>query len=223
MIRARGFSLIEVLLATTLLAVGVGLAFATLRNATVATSRAEDMAQRNERLRAVQAFLRRQVEDALPLPIEPDDGTGTPAFFEAAEDELKLVAPMPGYLSRGGPHLQTFRLVRESGGLRLEFQHQQLTPDGPLESEREPEVLLDGIAEGGFAFRTLDDDGKPGAWTPRWDTPQSMPRLVRLELRMADERARFPTLVAAPRQAASLVAGWGGAPIDGYPQPGETQ
>ena len=46
MIRARGFSLIEVLLATTLLAVGVGLAFATLRSATVATERAEDMAQR---------------------------------------------------------------------------------------------------------------------------------------------------------------------------------
>lgn len=223
MIRARGFSLIEVLLATTLLAVGIGLAFATLRNATVATSRAEDLAQRNERLRAVQAFVRRQVEDALPLPIEPDDGTGTPVFFEAAEDELKLVAPMPGYLSRGGPHLQTFRLVREGRGLRLEFQHQQLTPDGPLENEREPEVLLDGIADGGFAFRTLDDNGKPGAWTPRWDAPQTMPRLVRLELRMADERASFPTLVAAPRQAASLVAGWGGAPIDGYPQPGDTQ
>jgi general secretion pathway protein J len=221
--RRRGFSLVEVLLATTLLAAGVALAFATLRNATVATGRAEDMAQRNERLRAVQAFVRRQVEDALPLPIETDSSTGRATIFVADREELQLVAPMPGYLSRGGPHLQTFRLVREAGGLRLEFEHQQLTPDGPLENDREPEILLEGIADGGFEFRTLGDDGRPGAWSARWETPEAMPRLVRLELRMADERARFPTLVAAPRQAAAVSAGWGGGRIDGNPPPEEEQ
>lgn len=213
----RGFSLVEVLLATTLLAAGVALAFATLRNATVATGRAEDMAQRHERLRAVQSFLRRQVEDALPLPIETDTRTGRATLFVADQDEIQLVAPMPGYLSRGGPYVQTFRLVRGSDGLRLEFEHRLLTPDGPLDSDREPEILLEGIADGRFEFRTLDDDGRPGAWTARWDSPDTMPRLVRLELRMADERARFPTLVAAPRQAAAVSAGWGGGRIDGNP------
>lgn len=212
----RGFSLIEVLLATTLLAAGVALAFATLRNATVATGRAEEAAQRNERLRAVQGFVRRQLEDAMAQPIEVEGSTGRATFFSADREQVRLVAPMPGYLSRGGPHLQTFRLVRGVGGMRLEFEHQLMTPDGPLDSEREPEVLLEGIAEGGFEFRTLDAAGRPGPWTARWDEPQAMPRLVRLELRMADERARFPTLVAAPRQAAAVSAGWRGAPIDGY-------
>ena len=212
--RARGFSLIEVMLATALLATGIGLAFATFANAAKATERAEEMAQRNERLRAVQSFLRRQVEDALPLPIEVVDGSGRATIFEGDQDEMKLVAPMPGYLSRGGPHLQTFRLVRGADGLRLEFEHQLMTPDGPLENEREPEVLLEGIADGGFEFRTLDDQGRPGAWTARWDAPDAMPRLVRLELRMADERARFPTLVAAPRQAAATAAGWGPGRLD---------
>jgi len=210
----RGFSLVEVLLATMLLAAGIGLAFATLRNATVATGRAEDMAQRNERLRAVQSFIRRQVEDALPMPIEVVDSSGRATIFEGDQDEMKLVAPMPGYLSRGGPHLQTFRFVRGANGLRLEFEHQLLTPDGPLENEREPEILLEDIADGGFGFRTLDDQGRPGAWTTRWDTPDALPRLVRLELRMADERARFPTLVAAPRQAAATAAGWGPPRVD---------
>ncbi|GAB2490007.1 prepilin-type N-terminal cleavage/methylation domain-containing protein [Arenimonas alkanexedens] len=210
----RGFSLIEVLLATALLAAGIALAFATLRNATVATGRAEDMAQRNERLRAVQSFLRRQVEDALPLPIEIDGSTGRTIMFVADKDEMQLVAPMPGYLSHGGPHLQTFRLVRGRDGLRLEFEHQLLTPDGPLANEREPEILLEGIADGGFGFRTLDQDGRPGAWTARWDTPDSMPRLVRLELRMGDERAQFPTLLVAPRQAAAAAAGWAPARAD---------
>lgn len=197
--RLRGFSLIEVLLATALLAAGIALAFATLSNATVATERSESLAQRGERLRAVQAFLRRQIENALPLPFETVDATGEASLFEMDGEHLRLVAPMPGYLSRGGPYLQTFRLVRSGQGLRLEFEHQLLTPDGPLEPEREPEVLLDGIAEGGFEVRTLDADGEPGDWTGDWDTPGQFPRLVRLELRLAEPRAHWPTLVAAPR------------------------
>ncbi|MFY2763301.1 prepilin-type N-terminal cleavage/methylation domain-containing protein [Arenimonas sp. MALMAid1274] len=199
MSRARGFSLIEVLLATVLLAAGMALAFSTLSNATVATERAEALAQRNERLRAVQAFLRRQLENALPLPYEFIEGTGEATVFECEGDTLRLVAPMPGYLSRGGPYLQTFRLVRGADGLRLEFEHQLMTPDGPIDSEREPEILLEGIAEGEFQVRTLEDDGEPGEWRNRWDRPAQIPRLVQLQLRLRDERAHWPTLVAAPR------------------------
>jgi general secretion pathway protein J len=54
----RGFTLIEVLLATVLLAAGLALAFATLRSATAMVQRGESIAQRNERIRAVEGFLR---------------------------------------------------------------------------------------------------------------------------------------------------------------------
>jgi general secretion pathway protein J len=204
--RATGFSLIEVLLATALLATGLTLAFGTLLNASRATERAESMAQRNERLRAVQAFLRRQIDGALAMPFEFESGTGEATVFEVDRDLLRFVAPMPGYLSRGGPYLQTFRLRRGADGLRLEFEHQLLTPDGPIESEREPEVLLEGIAEGGFEVRTLAEEGEPGDWLDDWDRPGEMPRLVKLELRMRDPGATWPTLVAAPRLAASMTA-----------------
>lgn len=199
MSRTRGFSLVEVLLATALLATGIGLAFATFANATRATERAEAAAQRNERLRAVQGFVRRQIEGALPLPFEFNEATGAAMLFESDRSTLRLVGAMPGYLSRGGPYLQTFRLVRGEQGLQLEFVHQLLTPDGPLEPERKPEVLLEGIAEGSFQVRTLDEFGGPGPWTYRWEEPSSLPLLVRLDLRMRDERARWPSLVAAPR------------------------
>lgn len=204
--RAGGFSLIEVMLATALLAAGLALAFGALVNATRATERAETMAQRNERLRAVQAFLRRQIDGALAMPYETEGGTGEAIVFEVDHDLLKFVAPMPGYLSRGGPYLQTFRLRRGANGRQLEFEHQLLTPDGPIDSEREPEILLEGIAEGGFEVRTLADAGEPGDWVDDWDRPGEMPRLVKLELRMLDPGASWPTLVAAPRLAASMTA-----------------
>ena len=48
--RASGFTLIEVLLATVLLAAGLALAFATLRSSTALVGRGESMAQRNEHM-----------------------------------------------------------------------------------------------------------------------------------------------------------------------------
>ncbi len=198
--RRRGFTLVEVLLSLALLAAGIGLAFATLRNATLATERAETASQRQERLRAVQAFLRRQIDGAMTQPIEYDEATGEATLFVAEDGGIAFVAPMPGYLSRGGPYVQRFRLARaDGGGLQLEFVHELLTPDGPIDSEREPEVLLTGIADGRFEMRTLDSDGEPTAWTDDWDTPGQLPRLVRLRLRMADPGAAWPELVAAPR------------------------
>lgn len=200
MTRARGFTLIEVMLSVALLAAGLGLAFATLRNATLATERAETSAQRQERMRAVQAFLRRQLDAAMTEPMEYDETTNEAKLFVAGDGGIAFSAPMPGYLSRGGPYVQHFRLARApGGGLQLEFVHQLLTPDGAIDSEREPEVLLTGIAEGRFEMRTLTDDGEPGPWTTEWDTPGQLPRLVRLQLRMEDPNARWPVLVAAPR------------------------
>lgn len=205
----RGFSLIEVMMATALLAAGMALAFAAVSNATRATAAAEVESSRNERLRAAQGFLRRQLEGALLLPMEiPRAGEEAPVF-EASAEHLRLVAPMPGYLSRGGPHVQEFRLVRGAGGLRLEFQHQQLSPEGPIEHDRPPEVLLDGIRDARFAVRTLEPDGEAGDWLSDWEQVGQIPRLVRLELEFAEPRARWPDFIAAPRLGQSPPPGAG--------------
>lgn len=211
--RVRGFSLVEVLLACTLLAAGIALGFAALRGATRATETASQLADRGERLRAVQGFLRRQVEAAMPLPMVPRKGVDPPRVFEADGMHLRLVAPMPGYLSRGGPYVQQFTLVRGTEGLRLEFQHQLLTPDGPIDPERPAEVLLDGIDEARFEMRELDEEGRPGPWQATWDANDRLPALVRLTVRMRDRRDRFPRLVAAPRLAHELSA-YSVLPID---------
>lgn len=200
---ARGFSLIEVLLATSLLAAGMALAFLTLRSAGQATERARAVAAESERLRAVQAFLRRQLSGALPMAIEVDTATGEATLFEASRRELRFVAPMPGYLSRGGPYVQQLRLVPDRDGLRLEFAFQLLTPDGAAEAERPPEVLLRGVVDGAFEVRTLAPDGGIGPWLPEWQQPAQLPQLVRLRLQTMPGQAPFPDLVAALRLGAS--------------------
>lgn len=217
--RRRGFSLIEVMVATALLAAGTALAFAAVHNATRASAAAEQEASRAERLRAVQGFLRRQLEGALLLPMEEARAGEEPPVFEASADQLRFVAAMPGYLSRGGPYVQTFRLVRGAGGLRLEFQHELLTPEGPVPNDRPPEVLLEGLAEARFAVRTLAPDGEPGEWTGDWDTVGQIPRLVRLEAQFTEPRARWPAFVAAPRLGQAPPPGAGAPTVRPGPQP----
>jgi general secretion pathway protein J len=194
-----GFTLIEVIVAVSLLAFGLALVFGTLRGASKATERADAVAQRDERLRAVQGLLRRQISAALPIAFEFDADSGTATFLRASDSKLEFVATMPGYLSRGGPYLQTLELVSGSDGMRLMFQHQLLTSDGPLDPEREPVLLLDGIAEGGFAMRKLDGQARPEAWQPKWDASTQLPPLIRLQLRFKDPNRHWPEFVAAPR------------------------
>lgn len=210
MIRTRGFSLVELLLAVTLLAAGLALAFATLRNATGASERAEAQAQRGERLRAVQSFLRTEIGAAMPVPLAAPEPGEDPVVFEVTSDRLRFVAPMPGYLSRGGPHVLEFRLVPGPGGRRLEFQHALLMPEGPLAPERPPEVLLEGIADARFAVRSIQPDGSPGPWRSDGVRGVFLPRLVRLELAFSDPHLAWPDFVAAPRLGTSPPPGFVG-------------
>jgi len=186
-------------------------AWSGITTATKAAHSGEALIDRTNRVRVAQEFIRRQIRNALALPYVVDKSTGETRTFEGDADVMRFVAPMPGYLSRGGPYLLEFRLGPGRGGRRLEFQHWLMGPDGPLEAEREPEVLLEGIAEAAFSVRTVDEQGGPGPWLERWERPNELPRLVRLELRFADPRRRWPTLVAVARLGMAPVPG--GVPV----------
>ena len=120
MIRARGFTLIEVLVATLLLAAGLALGFATVRASGAAVQRGEAIAARNERMRAVEGFLRRRIASALPVSYDVDERSGIPSRFRGEPDRIRFVADLPAYLGRGGPHLHDIRVVRDGDGVRLQ-------------------------------------------------------------------------------------------------------
>jgi len=204
--RAAGFTLIEVVVATSLLALGLAIAFGTLRSASRATARAEVAAQREERLRAAQGFLRTQLSAALPIPFEFDGDSGAATFLRAQPGKLEFVGTMPGYLARGGPYLQTLEFVRGAEGTQLRFQHQLLSSDGPMEAEREPVVLLDGIEEGSFEVRTIDEQSRPGRWQEQWDVSAQLPPQVRVRIRFREPKRRWPDLVIATRLGAAFAA-----------------
>ncbi|HEX5123770.1 MAG TPA: prepilin-type N-terminal cleavage/methylation domain-containing protein, partial [Rhodanobacteraceae bacterium] len=118
---ARGFTLLEVMLAVVLLALLLAGTWGAIRTAVHAMHSGEDAIDRTNRLRVAEEFMRHQVSRILPLSYGQDDSTGMNYVFEGSADSMRFVAPMPGYLSKGGPYVQTLKLVGGRNGKELVF------------------------------------------------------------------------------------------------------
>ncbi len=197
--RQTGFTLMEVLLATTLLAAALALAFGILRAAAATTTRGEQMAQRNERMRAVSMFLRQRIGSALGIVYGFDKDTGASQRFSGDARSMQFVADLPDYLGRGGPHLHTLRLHEDGTGMVLEVDFQLVQAAKPVPVTRPPEPLADGLVAAEFAYRTLDEKGALGPWESTWPQTEGLPLQVRVRLR--DARGPWPDMVVAPKVA----------------------
>lgn len=203
----RGFTLLEMLVVTGLMALLVMLGLNLMRSAAASSAKSEAAAQRNEQLRNAQSFIRRQITGALPIAYEFDASNGEATFFSGERNKLQLVANMPGYLSYGGAYLQTFELKRGNKDYQLEFQFQQITSEGLLKPERKPEILLDGIKSGEFSYRTLNEQSNPGSWKSDWDVSTQIPLQASLKIEFADKKRHWPLLVVAPKLSAATATG----------------
>lgn len=192
-----GFTLLEVMLAIVLLALLLAGTWGAVRTAVRATHSGEDAIDRTNRLRVAEEFMRHQISRILPLSYGQDDSTGTNYVFEGSGDSMRFVAPMPGYLSKGGPYVQTLKFVGGRGGKELVFTDSMLNGFDLAEAKTtmEPVVLLDQIQDGKFEYRTLDDQGDLTDWSDQWDDPSVTPVMVRIAVTMRPEaRVVFPDM-----------------------------
>lgn len=209
--RARGFTLVEMLVATLLLALLMAGTYGGITAARRAATSGEELIDRTNRVRVAQEFLRRQLRGALALNFQVEDTTGEIRMFEGERDYMRFVSTMPGHMSRGGAYVQELSIESGRGGDRLVFRHQMLNgfdPDNP-ESERDPVVLIEGIEQGTFEFIGLDETGKLDDWSGDWKNTAVLPLAVRIKFRMSDgSRYIWPTMEVPLLVNASAVSGW---------------
>ena len=205
---ARGFTLLEVLLATVLLASGLALAFATLRAASATATRGEVIARGNERMRAVEGFLRTRLMASRPSPYGFDKDTGLPQRFLGEPQHMKFVADLPDYLGRGGPYLHEFEVAGDGDQLTLTVALTMVLGGQPIAEQppRAPEVLADHLRAVRFRYRGMDANGNLGPWQDRWATPDTLPLQVEIDLQGEQGRA-WPWRVVAPPLAGSYGGG----------------
>ncbi len=206
---AAGFTLIEVMLAITLVALIMAMAYGGFRASIRATTSGEELIEETNRLRVTHQFVRTQLSQALALVIEDEASDDEPVRFEGEQQRVRFVAPMPGYLSYGGPYVQQFSLERGNNGLDLVFSFAMLNGylPGDLE-DSDPVTLLEGLREGGFFFLGLDEDDQAPYWADFWDKPADLPLAVGLNLDLDRDRGlAWPELVTPVRVDAGATAG----------------
>jgi general secretion pathway protein J len=207
---ARGFTLVELLVAITLLGFLAVMLFGGLRLGTRATTAASSVVARSVEIGTAFDFLRDALGNAQPLPV--DDATPQPrVMFDGESDYLEFVALPPGHLAPGDFHRLRLGLdnapgSNEGGGRRLMLRWQGI-PRGPGAGEPiavPPSILLDRVGRVEFAYFGPGENGEPAAWQPRWVAAKSIPDLVRIRLTFNDGR-RIPDLIIALRLAEDPV------------------
>ena len=221
--RTAGFTLVELLLAITLMSILLGLTYTGLRAATRSSQRGELLLAAGGELRASHQFIRRQLNQMLPLPYAvAEDAEELRIVFEGDARHIQYVAPMPGYLGAGGPQVQLIEVVNaDDGELLIQFSHALL--QGFEESrlyDRDPVILLDGVSSAGFEFLTRDEEGELIGWTTSWDQQDTLPVAVRLDLEFSgDLNMQWPDLAAGVRvDEQALRAGGGVSGATSYQQ-----
>ncbi len=204
--RARGFSLLEILAALALLALLLLAVYSGVRTATHSVHTGSAAIGNIDRLRSAQEFLQRELEQTTALPWALD-AKRNPIVFTGDAHEMRYVAPLPGYLGKMGPQLQTLRLVDDGDGTsRLEVSFAMLpTKVGETRNIGEPEVLLTGIRDARFRYIARDDNNLAGDWQDDWRDPTRLPAFVRIELNASKGSAMWPTLDVAIRQGPDAI------------------
>ena len=199
--QGRGFTLVELLLATALLSILLGLAYSGLRSSIRATDRAQVLLDESARLRMAHQFVHRQITQALPLGFEQDsDGAFT--VFQGAGDFIRFVSPMPGYLGFGGPQVQELTFIPSDSGrgesLVLSHALLQNFEEARL-YDRDPILLVDGIRDAEFLFQGKED-GELTGWMPMWEEETTLPKAISLRIEFEDEQqVNWPMLTAKVR------------------------
>ncbi len=211
---ARGFTLVELLLAITLMSILLGLTYTGLRAATRSSERGEVLLAAGGELRASHQFMRRQLNQMLPLSFAlAGGGDEIRVVFEGDSRHIQYVAPMPGYLGTGGPQVQLIELAQgDDGDVVVQFSHALLQGfEQDRLFDRDPVILLEGVDSAAFEFMGRDEEGELTGWTSSWDQQGVLPVAVRLDLEFAEDlNLRWPDLLAGVKVDEQAVMGFAG-------------
>ncbi len=212
-----GFTLVEVLIALSLLAVLMLLLTGALRSAGQTEARVDQRLEQADQLRVAQHFLREVLGRASIRPASvAGAGAGTEPLFAAGPAELAWVGVLPGGYGIGGRHF--LRLALEpaggAGALVLRYQPWSDLAAFPDWSQAQAQVIMP-LADG-LSLRYLDQ--RADQWLDAWpaklgNSNWHLPDAVELQLSGATAWpmlvVRLAALPASDPSASGFVVGRG--------------
>lgn len=198
----HGFTLLELLVSLTLMALVAVVLSGGLRFGASVWRAGDAQADRLSEMQAIQGFVRRHLGRAEPLR-KSASFSRREIIFSGASDAVRFIAILPAHLGIPGFHQLEIREERGGGGRRLMLDMRLFQPgrDGDaFTGEPRERILLDGIATAEFAYFGTTERNVPPSWRSQWPDADRLPSLVRLRVRFPDgDRRVWPELVVPTR------------------------
>lgn len=196
--RAGGFTLLEMLIAMTLLGFILALLFGGLRLGSRSWDAGEARSTNSTHLALVQGFLRRELSQVHPFRWKKK--VDTELAFEGESAKLRFVAPVSARLGPGGLYLISLELVTDKEGSQLVMKRVIPEPDSTdfsaLDSA-ENVVLAEHVESISFAYFGVETKEAEPQWADKWDSPKFLPYMIRMKVKFSNGRD-WPDLVVTP-------------------------
>lgn len=187
---ARGFTLVEIQIATVLLAFIMLLGYSSLHMAGKSWHAVAMGSERIDEQRIISQFLRTRIEQTIPLMLAGNEQSRL--LFMGEQQMLGFVGELPAH--RGGGGLYWLRVHQQDSRLMLSYRpllsHNDID-DTARDSALE---LIDQLETLEFDYYGAIDADSPPRWHTRWTASTRLPDLVRIAIAPKDS-ATWPALV----------------------------
>ncbi|MGH1481825.1 MAG: PulJ/GspJ family protein [Geminicoccales bacterium] len=195
----RGFTLMELLVATTLLGILMVALFGGLRLGTRVWEVSDRTLAASEEKQAIRNFLRSRFEQALPIA----SGNQTEPLFKGTGTSLSFASVMPISL---GADLFLMELVLKprprSDGIRdLVLRWRPIGTTNEIGADDVVErIMIEDVAGLTLQYFGAEQRTSPAAWTTNWHDQESLPSLIKVELQFAaNDQRDWQPLIVSPR------------------------
>jgi general secretion pathway protein J len=203
-LRSRGFTLIEVLIAMTLLSIMVVLLFSSLRICAQSWEQGENKIAEVNEVALVYNFFQRHLSSATPLwndfiaegdgdtASQPEAGAETEIkektfSFQGKKNALQFVSSFPASVGRAGMQLFSIEQQQEDKEQVIKV---TLTPFFPVaegeEWDQEEEILLRHVSDFELSYFGAVDNTDKYEWQDEWLEKDVQPQLVKISINTTD-------------------------------------
>ena len=198
--KQTGFTLIEVMLAMTLLSIMMVLLFASLKISAESWNKGEKkIAEVNEKA-VVYQFFKRQLPSIQPVWDEYSENDRQ-LSFQGQEDKLQFVSVFPASSERKGLQLfEVFFDKADEGTIKVTVRPFLQTADQQEQQEAEEVVLLQQVEAFEISYFTQQDIASEGEWLTAWEEKEQLPALLKISITLQNH-SYWPEMVFALKLA----------------------
>lgn len=212
-----GFTLLEMLIAMTLLGFILALLFGAMRLGSRSWDAGELRSGNTTHLALLQGFLRREFNQTTPYFWKKKTDNALAFIGEPAK--VRLVAPVVARLGPGGLYLLSLELAdsKDSREGKQLIMKRAIPSNDSIDftalEQAEKVVLAEQVESLSFAYFGAADKTADPTWVDKWEnvgTPQRLPYLIRMRVKFSNGRI-WPDLVVAPLIGADTGCVWDSA------------